>query len=87
VHLFAKSLTELDASQVILVPERISCQGSNTWQYGNSLANYMKLAQMEGVSGKVSFDAQGLRTSFDLEVIELKAHGLEKVIERAAFRR
>ena len=34
---------------------------------------------MQGLTGVVKFDVKGLRTEFELEIVELKKHGLEKV--------
>jgi len=42
VHLFAQALNDLDHSQEINT-KPLSCDGSETWQHGNSLVNYMKL--------------------------------------------
>ena len=57
----------------------LSCSGEETWQHGNSLINYMKLVEMDGLTGKVKFDKSGRRTDFTLDIVELKKHGLEKV--------
>ena len=35
--------------------------------------------EMEGLSGPIRFDTQGFRTDFDLEIVELKKEGLQKV--------
>ena len=42
VQLFGQALTDLDRSQEITTVE-LDCSGSDTWQHGNSLVNYMKL--------------------------------------------
>ena len=42
VHLFARALNDLDHSQEIDT-HPLSCDGTQTWQHGNSLVNYMKL--------------------------------------------
>ena len=34
---------------------------------------------MDGLSGKIKFDSNGFRSSFDLEIVELKKEGLVKV--------
>ena len=34
---------------------------------------------MDGLTGKVKFDSQGKRTDFELEIVELKKDGLQKV--------
>ena len=35
---------------------------------------------MDGLTGKVEFDQQGLRTGFRLDIIELKKSGLAQVL-------
>eukprot|EP00095_Tigriopus_kingsejongensis_P005732 maker-scaffold28_size608977-snap-gene-0.9 protein:Tk05732 transcript:maker-scaffold28_size608977-snap-gene-0.9-mRNA-1 annotation:"glutamate receptor kainate 2-like isoform x4" len=42
VQLFSRALTDLDRSQE-LSQVSLNCDGPGTWQYGNSLVNYMKL--------------------------------------------
>jgi hypothetical protein len=41
VHLFAKALSELTVAQQFETVG-LSCNKKQTWQYGNSLLNYMK---------------------------------------------
>ena len=57
----------------------LSCSSDNTWEHGNSLINYMKMADINGLTGRIKFDENGLRTDFELEIVELKKHGLDKV--------
>ncbi len=57
----------------------MSCEGQESWQHGNSLVNYMKWLEMEGLTGRIRFDSLGRRTDFELEIVELKKSGLEKV--------
>ncbi|XP_023349760.1 glutamate receptor ionotropic, kainate 2 isoform X2 [Eurytemora carolleeae] len=76
--LFAKALNELDRSQDIQTVN-LDCESEETWQHGNSLINYMKLVEMDGLTGKVSFDAAGFRSNFNLEIVELRKEGLTKV--------
>ncbi|CAD6205050.1 GSCOCG00003118001-RA-CDS, partial [Cotesia congregata] len=42
VHLFAKALHVLDASQQMEI-KALSCESSDTWSHGYSLINYMKI--------------------------------------------
>ena len=35
--------------------------------------------EMDGLTGKVSFDAEGFRSNFNLEIVELRKEGLTKV--------
>jgi hypothetical protein len=39
----------------------------------------MKWLEMDGLTGRIRFDSRGRRTDFELEVVELKKTGLEKV--------
>ena len=57
----------------------LSCNREDTWEHGNSLINYMKMADINGLTGRIKFDENGLRTDFELEIVELKKHGLDKV--------
>lgn len=68
-------MKEFDRSQEISL-KSLSCDGSDTWLHGNSLVNYMKLVEMEGLTGFIKFDPQGLRTYFHLNVVELSPEGL-----------
>ena len=63
----------------VVITRPLSCSGEETWQHGNSLVNYMKLVEMDGLTGKVKFDQVGLRTDFTLEIVELKRKGLTKI--------
>lgn len=42
--------------------------------------------EIEGLTGRIKFDQQGVRTEFELEIVELKKHGLEKVEIRKALK-
>ncbi|TRY76305.1 hypothetical protein TCAL_06372 [Tigriopus californicus] len=78
VHLFSRALTDLDRSQE-LSQVSLNCDGPGTWQYGNSLINYMKMVEMNGLTGKIQFDSRGFRSDFDLDIVELKKEGLSRV--------
>ena len=80
VYLFALALDELSRIQDISI-DRIDCKGSASWAHGSSLINYMKMTEFEGISGKVQFDMQGLRSEFQLEILELQETGLEPIGE------
>ncbi|CAG0921786.1 unnamed protein product [Notodromas monacha] len=77
VQVFANALTKLGSSQVINT-KSINCDGDNFWEHGHSLINYMKLEDMEGLTGKIVFDSQGLRTFFSLDLMKLTERGLVK---------
>merc|ERR1712106_481045 len=43
------------------------------------MGNYMKMVEFVGLSGPIKFDTSGLRTNFELDLMELQLVGLEKV--------
>jgi len=55
VQLFAQALHDLDHSQEIST-RPLSCDGTDTWQHGNSLVNYMKLVK-KNVATLIGLDA------------------------------
>ena len=78
VHLFALALHELNMIQDINIGP-LDCTGETSWAHGSSLINYMKLTEFNGLSGLIKFDAHGLRTIFDLDILELQSTGLEPI--------
>ncbi|CAG0894449.1 unnamed protein product, partial [Darwinula stevensoni] len=79
VLVFARALHQLDHSQKVDV-KGLDCGQNDAWEHGNSLTNYMKMVEMEGLSGKIAFDSHGFRTDFNLDLLELlNPKGLTKV--------
>merc|ERR1719270_3050085 len=78
VTAFAIALNKLDTVQQVR-QQRLDCSGEQSWAHGNSLVNYMKLVEFVGLSGKIQFDASGLRTQFGLDLMELQPEGLKKI--------
>lgn len=76
VQLFALGLKELAQAQDV-VTEPLSCNKKQTWLYGNSLLNYMKSMDFEGLSGRIRFE-NGKRRDFTLDITELTQQGLKK---------
>ncbi|KAK7446958.1 hypothetical protein BaRGS_00040224, partial [Batillaria attramentaria] len=74
VSLFARALHELSRA-VYVSTESLSCDNVRFWTLGNSLLNYMKSMDFEGLSGRVRFDYEG-RTDFSLDLVTLRQNGL-----------
>ncbi|XP_068223506.1 glutamate receptor ionotropic, kainate 2-like [Palaemon carinicauda] len=53
--------------------------GDTTWVHGNSLINYMKWVQVNGLTGLIKFDTEGFRRDVSLDIVELTKEGLIKV--------
>jgi len=79
IHLFAKALEEVSKAQDVTTTS-LSCARSRSWTYGSSLLNYMKMTQIDGLTGRVKYDSQGLRTQFTLDFLKLTLQeGLKKI--------
>jgi ABC-type amino acid transport substrate-binding protein len=78
VTAFAIALDKLDTVQQVR-QQQLDCSGEKAWEHGNSLVNYMKMVEFIGLSGKIEFDTSGLRTQFELDLMELQLEGLSKV--------
>ncbi|KAI8046451.1 hypothetical protein M5D96_002661 [Drosophila gunungcola] len=60
-------------------PVALSCADDSAWDKGYTLVNYMKSLTLSGLTGPIRFDYEGLRTDFELEVIELAVSGMQKI--------
>ncbi|KAL8560807.1 hypothetical protein ACOMHN_064092 [Nucella lapillus] len=74
--LFARALHEYSQAQdVTTIP--LSCDKIHTWRHGNSLLNYMKSMDFEGLSGRIRYE-NGRRYDFNLDLLHLTQNGLVK---------
>ncbi|KAK7089252.1 hypothetical protein V1264_024255 [Littorina saxatilis] len=74
--LFARALHEYSQAQdVNTIP--LSCDKIHTWRHGNSLLNYMKSMDFEGLSGRIRYE-NGRRFDFNLDLLHLTQNGLKK---------
>lgn len=74
--LFARALHEYSQAQdVQTIP--LSCDKIQTWRHGNSLLNYMKSMDFEGLSGRIRYE-NGERYDFNLDLLHLTQNGLKK---------
>ncbi|XP_030558727.1 glutamate receptor ionotropic, kainate 2 isoform X1 [Drosophila novamexicana] len=60
-------------------PMPLSCGDDSAWDKGYTLVNYMKSLSLNGLTGPIHFDYEGLRTDFQLEVIELGVSGMQQI--------
>ncbi|XP_064550382.1 glutamate receptor ionotropic, kainate 2 isoform X2 [Drosophila montana] len=60
-------------------PIPLSCGDDSAWDNGYTLVNYMKSLTLNGLTGPIHFDYEGLRTDFQLEVIELGVSGMQQI--------
>ncbi|XP_023035438.1 glutamate receptor ionotropic, kainate 2 isoform X3 [Drosophila willistoni] len=60
-------------------PVPLSCGDDSAWDKGFTLVNYMKSLTLNGLTGPIRFDYEGLRTDFQLDVIELTVSGMQQI--------
>ncbi|CAG0899600.1 unnamed protein product, partial [Cyprideis torosa] len=78
VHLLARGLTQLDHGRLVTI-KPLDCDLTDTWIDGHSLYNYMKMVELDGLSGNIKFDTRGFRSEFELQVLDLVETGVRKV--------
>ncbi|XP_012273738.1 glutamate receptor ionotropic, kainate 2 [Orussus abietinus] len=78
VQLFYQALKQLqDAVEGDV--KQLSCDGSQSWEHGFSLSNFMRLGEMKGLTGLIKFDTSGFRSNFHLDIMQVTQQGLDKV--------
>ncbi|XP_026666489.1 glutamate receptor ionotropic, kainate 3-like [Ceratina calcarata] len=78
VQLFARAFKQLkDAIKGDV--KQLPCNGTMSWEHGYSLSNFMRLGEMEGLTGLIKFDTAGFRSDFHLDVIRIAEGGPKKI--------
>ncbi|XP_076658018.1 glutamate receptor ionotropic, kainate 2 isoform X2 [Halictus rubicundus] len=78
VQLFARAFKHLkDAVKGDV--KQLFCNGSLSWDHGYSLSNFIRLSEMEGLTGLIKFDTAGFRSDFQLDVVRVTEDGLKKI--------
>ena len=78
VQLFARAFKRLkDAVKGDV--KQLPCNGTISWEHGYSLSNFIRLSEMEGLTGLIKFDTAGFRSDFRLDIIRVTEEGLAKI--------
>ncbi|CAL1291851.1 unnamed protein product [Larinioides sclopetarius] len=78
VLMLARALYELDRGKPIEL-KSLFCDGSNVWDDGKAIVNYMKIIPFEGASGNIKIDRNGQRTVFSLDIMKVTKRGLTRL--------
>ncbi|XP_055382823.1 glutamate receptor ionotropic, kainate 2-like [Condylostylus longicornis] len=73
---------QLIAETIEYVPEgavELGCETDNTWEKGYTIVNHIKSLIIDGITGKIEFDNEGVRADIMLEAVELTASGIMKI--------
>ncbi|XP_069750695.1 glutamate receptor ionotropic, kainate 4 [Narcine bancroftii] len=78
VFVIVTAINELNRSQEIAV-KSLSCGSAQIWQHGTSLMNYLRMVELEGLTGHVEFNSKGQRTNYILKIVQRSKEGLKQV--------
>lgn len=80
VFLFARALHRLYFKvEETFEVQSLGCDVVNKWAYGFPLAHYMKINEVDGMTGNIRFDKFGRRSHFKLDVVEYFMGQFQKV--------
>ncbi|RLU25956.1 hypothetical protein DMN91_002119 [Ooceraea biroi] len=78
VQLFARAFKQLkDATRGDV--KKLPCDGSERWEHGLSLSNFMRSTETRGITGLVKFDRDGFRSNIQLDIVRLTENGMMKI--------
>ncbi|GIX97833.1 glutamate receptor ionotropic, kainate 3, partial [Caerostris darwini] len=75
VWTFATALNTLEKGQRMRI-KSISCDNEKPWSFGPTLANHIRGVELRGLTGRIVFDENGLRTNFTVKIQDLTHIGL-----------
>ncbi|XP_039620132.1 glutamate receptor ionotropic, kainate 4 isoform X1 [Polypterus senegalus] len=78
VHAVVNAAHELNRSQEIGV-KQLSCKSSQIWPHGTSLMNYLRMVELEGLTGHIEFNSKGQRSNYALRVMKNTRDGLRQI--------
>ncbi|CAF1332816.1 unnamed protein product [Adineta steineri] len=77
VYFFARALSKfVEQSPFNITP--LTCEAQKPWVHGSAFALFLKTFEANGITGKIKFDENGVRTDVSLEVVDLGADGVVK---------
>ncbi|CAH2241761.1 jg16325 [Pararge aegeria aegeria] len=59
--------------------ENITCDSDESWTFGSTLINHVRTMELDGLTGMIKFDEEGIRSELEVDILEVMAHGFEKV--------
>ncbi|XP_054443549.1 glutamate receptor ionotropic, kainate 4 [Pteronotus mesoamericanus] len=72
------AVQELNRSQEIGV-KPLSCGSAQIWQHGTSLMNYLRMVELEGLTGHIEFNSKGQRSNYALKILQFTRNGFRQI--------
>ncbi|XP_036077645.1 glutamate receptor ionotropic, kainate 4 isoform X9 [Rousettus aegyptiacus] len=77
VYAVVTAVQELNRSQEIGV-KPLSCGSAQIWQHGTSLMNYLRMVELEGLTGHIEFNSKGQRSNYALKILQYTRNGFRQ---------
>nr|KAF6465339.1 glutamate ionotropic receptor kainate type subunit 4 [Rousettus aegyptiacus] len=81
VYAVVTAVQELNRSQEIGV-KPLSCGSAQIWQHGTSLMNYLRMVELEGLTGHIEFNSKGQRSNYALKILQYTRNGFRQLCPR-----
>ncbi|KAI4580831.1 hypothetical protein MJG53_010373 [Ovis ammon polii x Ovis aries] len=78
VYAVVSAVQELNRSQEIGV-KPLSCGSAQIWQHGTSLMNYLRMVELEGLTGHIEFNSKGQRSNYALKILQFTRNGFRQM--------
>ncbi|NXS88937.1 GRIK4 protein, partial [Erpornis zantholeuca] len=78
VYAVVTAVQELNRSQEIGV-KPLSCGSAQIWQHGTSLMNYLRMVELEGLTGHIEFNSKGQRSNYALKILQHTRGGFRQI--------
>ncbi|XP_061448670.1 glutamate receptor ionotropic, kainate 4 isoform X2 [Rhineura floridana] len=78
VYAVVSAVQELNRSQEIGV-KPLSCGSAQIWQHGTSLMNYLRMVELEGLTGHIEFNSKGQRSNYALKILQYTRNGFRQI--------
>ncbi|KAK6297032.1 hypothetical protein J4Q44_G00331740 [Coregonus suidteri] len=78
VHAVVAAVQELNRSQNVGATQ-LSCKSSKIWEHGTSLMNYLRMVELEGLTGHIEFNSKGQRSNYALRIMQNSRDGLRQI--------
>ncbi|CAF3385471.1 unnamed protein product [Rotaria sp. Silwood1] len=77
VYFFARALNKFVEQHPLNITS-LTCDAQKPWIHGSAFSLFLKKFEANGITGKIKFDENGLRTDVSFEVVDLAADGVQK---------
>ncbi|XP_071756732.1 glutamate receptor ionotropic, kainate 4 isoform X2 [Centroberyx gerrardi] len=78
VHAVVAAVQELNRSQNVGATQ-LSCKSSKIWEHGTSLMNYLRMVELDGLTGHIEFNSKGQRSNYALRIMQNSKDGLRQI--------